>query len=539
MIVMPLTPPRAPLLSRRLSFLRKMRWMTAGTSALLCMLSAPLAGEAADRRVGAVDPRSGSEAKDEAALDQALEITLRKAGFSGRVASTLEQRLGRPVDPKLANIGRLLFFDPLTGLHNDNSCAGCHAPNGAFGDTQSIAIGIQNNLVVGPDRQGPRNQRRSPSLLNVAFFPRLMWNARFGAASDDPFDNSQGFVFPEPEGTTRFRANDPVVRHLLIAQAHLPVTELTEAAGFTGTRGTLGPDFDPFDDGRGGAVPAPDASGFRNEPIRGEVVKRLNATPGYVDLFGSVFPEVRSGSPVSILMYAQAIAEYEFTLTRADAPIDRFARGQRDALNASEKRGALLFFGKANCVACHGVAGHSNEMFSDFRSHAIGVPQIAPRFGVGLGNVVFDGPGQDEDFGLAQITGNPDDRYKFRTSPLRNVALQKSFFHDGAFTRLDDAIRHHLDVQASARGYDPKAAGVAQDLRLRKPPLAPLLQRVDAMLAVPTRLTGSEFSDLYHFVKNGLTDTRAKEEDFCRQIPASLPSGLRPMRFQGCAKSHD
>jgi cytochrome c peroxidase len=49
-------------------------------------------------------------------------------------------------------------------------------------------------------------------------------------------------------------------------------------------------------------------------------------------------------------------------------------------------------------------------MFSDFKMHVIGVPQIAPEFGVGKGNVVFDGPGQDEDFGLEQITGNAADQ---------------------------------------------------------------------------------------------------------------------------------
>ena len=45
-------------------------------------------------------------------------------------------------------------------------------------------------------------------------------------------------------------------------------------------------------------------------------------------------------------------------------------------------------------------------MFSDFAMHNIGVPQIAPAFGVGLGNVIFDGPGENEDFGLEQVTAN-------------------------------------------------------------------------------------------------------------------------------------
>ncbi len=89
--------------------------------------------------------------------------------------------------------------------------------------------------------------------------------------------------------------------------------------------------------------------------------------------------------------------------------------------------------------------------------------------------MIFDGPGADEDFGLEQITGDPADRYKFRTSPLRNVALQPAFFHNGAFTRLEDAIRHHLNVFESARNYNAVAAGVDRDLTYRLGPIEPVL----------------------------------------------------------------
>src|SRR5262249_6480980 len=204
---------------------------------------------------------------------------------------------------------------------------------------------------------------------------------------------------------------------------HLPPTELVEAAGFTGTAGTIDRAFDQFDDGQGSIVPAPDGSGSRNEPIRQAVLRRLNASPSYRRLFSRTFPSVAAGGAVDFAMFGSAIAEFEFTLIFADAPIDRFARGEKWAMSVPEKQGAILFFGKAECVRCHSVAERSNEMFSDFQMHVIGVPQIAPQFGVGKGNVIFDGPRQDEDFGLEQITGSPADRYKFRSSPLRNVAL--------------------------------------------------------------------------------------------------------------------
>jgi cytochrome c peroxidase len=466
-------------------------------------------------------------------LDRLLAAELRRHHFTGRTASTLEQRLGRRLDPDLAQLGRLLFFDSIAALHDDNSCAGCHSPAAGFGDTQSIAIGIQNNGIVGPKRTGPRNQRRSPMVMNASFFPSLMWNGRFSSPAGDPFSNAQGYTFPAPEGTEAFPPNHPTITHLLIAQAHIPPTELVEVAGFTGVS-DLGERFLQFDDGLGSPVPGADASGFRNEPVRQAVLQRLNQSPGYRARFGDVFPEVAAGAPIDFSMFGRAIAEFEFSVLRADAPLDRFARGNYGAMDASEKRGALVFFGKGKCVACHSVGGASNEMFSDFRMHNIAVPQIAPAFGVGLGNVIFDGPGEDEDFGLAQITGKSEDRYKFRTSPLRNIGLQPAFFHNGAYTRLEDAIRHHLDVAISARYYDARRAGVSRDLRQRLGPIEPALATLDPLLREPIVLRDREFRDLAAFVRYGLLDPKARPAETCRLIPRSLPSGRELQKFQGC-----
>ncbi len=95
-------------------------------------------------------------------LDGRLAQRLSELGFTGQIESTLTTRLGRPLDPRLANIGRLLWFDTITGLNNDNTCAGCHSPTNGFGDSLPIAIGIDNNGIVGPDRTGPRSMRRAP-----------------------------------------------------------------------------------------------------------------------------------------------------------------------------------------------------------------------------------------------------------------------------------------------------------------------------------------------------------------------------------------
>jgi cytochrome c peroxidase len=435
-------------------------------------------------------------------LDRELTTRLRQFAFTGSIEETLDQRLGRQLDNKRANLGRLLWFDSITGLNNDNTCGGCHSPTSGFGDTQSIAIGIDNNGIVGPHRVGPRNQRRAPMAINAAFFPNLMWNSRFASLSADPFDNRAGFSFPLPEGRTL-----SYLPQLLDAQAFIPPTERVEAAGFT---------F-PGD----------------NFAIRAEVLNRLNAVDEYRKLFGEVFPEVKSGAPINFDMFGKAIAEFEFSLVFANAPLDQYARGQKNALTDDQKLGALLFFGKAGCISCHKVAGQSNEMFSDFSQHVIGVPQIAPAVGEpNAANVTFDGPGQNEDFGLEQVTGDAGDRYKFRTSPLRNVAVQPTFFHNGAFTRLEDAIRHHLDVTTSVNSYNPAAAGVAPNLWKSIGPMPPVLARLDPLLTNPIDLTSEEFRRLVDFVRNGLLDSRAKPENLRKLVPVSLPSGRSPLIFE-------
>jgi cytochrome c peroxidase len=332
-------------------------------------------------------------------------------------------------------------------------------------------------------------------VINSVFYPTLMWNSRFHAPAGDPFDNRGGFVFPAPEGTSL-----SYLPHLLTAQAFIPPTERVEAAGFH--------------------VPG------NNDDIRAEVVRRLNDNPNYRRRFARVFPHIKAGNQITYDDFARAIAEFEFTLVFADAPVDRYARGKLAALAPSQKRGAVLFFGKAGCVQCHAVAGASSEMFSDFKQHVAGIPQIAPS----VSNMTFDGPGANEDFGLEQVTGSSADRYAFRTSPLRNVALQPAFMHNGAFVRLEDAIRYHVDALRGAAAYTP--ARLPSDLQGPLGPMMPVLARLDPLLRTPVQLSEEEIQWLGDFIGDGLLDPHAKPQHLRHLIPEKLPSGRPGLTFE-------
>jgi cytochrome c peroxidase len=66
-------------------------------------------------------------------------------------------------------LGRALFFDPILSGARVRSCATCHNPGLSWGDGEARAIG--ENQV--------RLPLRSPTLLNVAWVPKLGWDGHF------------------------------------------------------------------------------------------------------------------------------------------------------------------------------------------------------------------------------------------------------------------------------------------------------------------------------------------------------------------------
>ena len=86
-----------------------------------------------------------------------------------------------------------------------------------------------------------------------------------------------------------------------------------------------------------------------------------------------------------------------------------------------------LFYGKADCASCHSGAFQTDHDF-----HAIAMPQLGPGKG--------DGFRGREDFGRERVTGDPTDRFRFRTPTLRNVALTGPWGHTGAYATLEAVV---------------------------------------------------------------------------------------------------
>lgn len=82
------------------------------------------------------------------------------------------------IDPRVAHLGRWLFFDPILSDNKKMSCAHCHHPALGWSDGQAVSRG-RGAVGVGLERTGGKALRRAaPGLWNVSFQKRLFWDGR-------------------------------------------------------------------------------------------------------------------------------------------------------------------------------------------------------------------------------------------------------------------------------------------------------------------------------------------------------------------------
>jgi cytochrome c peroxidase len=151
-----------------------------------------------------------------------------------------------------------------------------------------------------------------------------------------------------------------------------------------------------------------------------------------------------------------ALASYQRTLNSADSPFDRWRySGDSEAMDEAGRRGFDLFVGKGGCSACHHV-GPEHALFTDNRLHNTGVGFRASMTREPLKQEVLVAPGVTlsvasdliqsvaerplNDLGRYEITQDPDDRWKYKTPGLRNVALTAPYMHDGSLATLEEVI---------------------------------------------------------------------------------------------------
>jgi len=103
------------------------------------------------------------------------------------------------------------------------------------------------------------------------------------------------------------------------------------------------------------------------QPTPAAVVASIANDAEYQQAFQAAYSR-----PINYEDVGRAIAAFERTLIFLDAPFDRFARGDKNAISRDAQAGWALFNGKARCTSCHQISS-SNPVGTDSRFHNVGV----------------------------------------------------------------------------------------------------------------------------------------------------------------------
>lgn len=277
-----------------------------------------------------------------------------------------------PLTRAKIELGRQLYFDPRLSADGKISCATCHAPESGWAKQTRFGVGI-GGLTGG---------RNSPTSYNRLLSKEQFWDGRADSLEDQ----------------------------------------------------AVGPIANPIE------------MGFTHD----ECVGDLKKIPGYVLQFNKIFP----GEGINIKTVGKAIAAFERVIVTGPSPADYYEplvsfqktfkaeladlesfkadspdeyeqyQAMKKASDAhpisdSAKRGRDLFFGKANCTACHVGAN-----FSDEKYHNLGVGMDAAK----------------PDLGRYEVTKKDADRGAFKTPTIRNVTQTAPYMHDGSQQTLEEVV---------------------------------------------------------------------------------------------------
>lgn len=351
--------------------------------------------------------------KDETAID--LDIQLSQAiaeASNGKGASyfrlpsstdfnSIPQDPSNPLTTEKVELGKALFHETAFAQANvfpitmeEYSCASCHHAEAGF------QAGVRQGLGEGGEGFGLRGEGRlknalcdasmvdvqpvrTPSAMNGAFQPLMLWNGQFGTTDAN-------------EGTEdRWKEGTPLA---------------TNKLGFEGLE-----------------TQAIAGMGVHRLKVNEELVTQFN----YKEAFDEAFPDLPESERYSNITAGLALAAYERTVLSNEAPWQQYLRGNTYALSDYEKEGAILFLGKAQCVSCH-----TGPALNDMKFHALGMGEFDPA------EVFFYNPEDPSQFGRYSFTGVEADRYKFKTPQLYNLRHVNFYGHGGTFTSVEDVIAY-------------------------------------------------------------------------------------------------
>jgi len=300
----------------------------------------------------------------------------------------------RPDSKTLTALGRALFSDPALSASGRLSCASCHDPAHAYGPANHLAV-----QLGGPDG----------TLPGLRAVPSLKYHEGVPPFSERTFDNDGNDAADQgPSGGLDWDGR--------ASSAH------EQAAG---------PLLSPFE-----------MANANKDAVLARLKTSRNAA-ALNDAFGGHLFESPTLAWNALVLALEVFQQSPRDFYPYDSKFDAYLRGQAK-LSDAEARGLAAFDDpdRGNCASCHisTIKRGAFPQFTDFGQLALGVPRnraIPANAKADFRDLGACGPLRTDLAGRGEFCG------LFRTPSLRNVAQRGVFFHNGVYTRLEDAVRFY------------------------------------------------------------------------------------------------
>ncbi|HRI02040.1 MAG TPA: cytochrome c peroxidase [Saprospiraceae bacterium] len=362
-----------------------------------------------------------------------------------------------PITKAKVELGQKLFFDPAISFNpkceaaaGTFSCATCHFADAGFsaGIHQAIAGGgrgfghLRHKHPLCDSSLLDVQMIKTPSIVNCAYQEVMLWSGKFGCCGPNKGTDSLW-----PPGS------------------FIELNKLGMSGVETQARVAL------------------EAHGMRMSP-------KLVTQTEYKPLFDSAYPKEREDLRYLRFTMARAIGAYERTVIANKAPFQKWIRGEEGSMSYNQKKGAILFFGKGNCVQCHRGPALNSMAF-----YALGMNEME-----GPDVVTKQDSFTNVHLGRGALTKRKEDEYCFKVPQLYNLKDHQYYGHGAGFCSIEEVIKY-------------KNLAIAENLKVPKSNLAKEF--------IPLNLTETEIKLLVDFLENALYDL-----DLKRYNPTTVPSGL-------------
>lgn len=186
------------------------------------------------------------------------------------------------------------------------------------------------------------------------------------------------------------------------------------------------------------------------------IIKKLKTKPEYRKAFKAAF----KNGEINKENFSKALSSYVASLYSYESDFDRFMRNEKE-ISSDAKKGFNLFMGKANCATCHFAPNFSGlvpPFFNENESEVLGItakPISQKPLELDADQGRINSPVRKENSWIYENS--------FKTVTVRNAALTKPYFHNGAFNTLEEVMDFYNEGGGEGLGLKVKNQTLAPD----------------------------------------------------------------------------